>query len=261
MSINKKSNRIDLDAGDILYHMKVSVPSAKDISDASSEERLTLSSLRQRAMTSSTFGWPSYKRIGPSRGTRPRRPALCCRRCLIAPLWDWLRGTEMWWLKTKNTPEATANTRKSFRVKILQWSAVSLCARTLHGCWNQPWHQEGCLQGTQQWIKKCLPGCSKATTQTTALKVVLSEKKILRKFLTHWSSKHLPCLLSELNRCHLDLSELNRLIQGLQALEVGQAFTNGDLKRIISTQVGFPWLKSLNKSSICSHQRCMTIMH
>ena len=25
MSINKKSNRIDLDAGDILYHMKVTV--------------------------------------------------------------------------------------------------------------------------------------------------------------------------------------------------------------------------------------------
>lgn len=36
----------------------------------------------------------------------------------------------------------------------------------------------------------------------------------------------------------MDLSELNRLIQGLQALEVGQAFTNGDLKRIISIQVG-----------------------
>lgn len=47
----------------------------------------------------------------------------------------------------------------------------------------------------------------------------------------------LSCLLSELNRCHLDLSELNRLIQSLQTLEVGQAFTNGDLKRIISIQV------------------------
>lgn len=47
----------------------------------------------------------------------------------------------------------------------------------------------------------------------------------------------LSCLLSELNRCHLDLSELNRLIQSLQSLEIGQAFTNGDLKRIISIQV------------------------
>lgn len=47
----------------------------------------------------------------------------------------------------------------------------------------------------------------------------------------------LSSLLSELNRCHLDLSELNRLIQSLQTLEIGQAFTNGDLKRIISIQV------------------------
>lgn len=43
--------------------------------------------------------------------------------------------------------------------------------------------------------------------------------------------------LPELNHCHLDLSELNRLIKSLQTLEVGQAFPNGDLKRIISIQV------------------------
>ncbi|XP_076007782.1 oxysterol-binding protein-related protein 7 [Genypterus blacodes] len=42
--------------------------------------------------------------------------------------------------------------------------------------------------------------------------------------------------VQELNRCHLDLSELNRLIQKLQAPEAGQAFTNGDLQRIISVQ-------------------------
>ncbi|XP_070707814.1 oxysterol-binding protein-related protein 7 [Pempheris klunzingeri] len=42
--------------------------------------------------------------------------------------------------------------------------------------------------------------------------------------------------VQELNRCHLDLSELNRLIQRLQTLEAGQAFTNGDLRRIISIQ-------------------------
>ncbi|XP_029933229.1 oxysterol-binding protein-related protein 7 isoform X2 [Myripristis murdjan] len=40
----------------------------------------------------------------------------------------------------------------------------------------------------------------------------------------------------ELNRCNLDLSELNRLIQRLQALETGQTFTNGELQRIISIQ-------------------------
>ncbi|XP_029954564.1 oxysterol-binding protein-related protein 7 isoform X2 [Salarias fasciatus] len=42
--------------------------------------------------------------------------------------------------------------------------------------------------------------------------------------------------VQELNRCHVDLSELNRLIQRLQALEAGQAFTNGELQRIISIQ-------------------------
>uniref|UniRef100_A0A3Q3LIN4 Oxysterol-binding protein n=1 Tax=Mastacembelus armatus TaxID=205130 RepID=A0A3Q3LIN4_9TELE len=42
--------------------------------------------------------------------------------------------------------------------------------------------------------------------------------------------------IQELNRCHLDLSELSGLIQRLQALEVGQVFTNGDLQRIISVQ-------------------------
>ncbi|KAF7654461.1 hypothetical protein LDENG_00069560 [Lucifuga dentata] len=42
--------------------------------------------------------------------------------------------------------------------------------------------------------------------------------------------------VQELNRCHSDLSELNRLIQRLQALEAGQIFTNGDLQRIISIQ-------------------------
>ncbi|XP_056153195.1 oxysterol-binding protein-related protein 7 [Lampris incognitus] len=40
----------------------------------------------------------------------------------------------------------------------------------------------------------------------------------------------------ELNRCQLDLSELNRLIQRLQAIEAGQPFSNGDLQRIISMQ-------------------------
>ena len=45
-------------------------------------------------------------------------------------------------------------------------------------------------------------------------------------------------LLSELNRCHLDLSELNRLIQSLQTLETSQTVTNGDIRRIISIQVG-----------------------
>ena len=44
-------------------------------------------------------------------------------------------------------------------------------------------------------------------------------------------------LLPELNRCQMDLSELNRLVQRLQTLETGQVFSNGDLQRIISMQV------------------------
>lgn len=39
MSINKKSNRIDLDAGDILYHMKVSALSGNYLSDASEKKK------------------------------------------------------------------------------------------------------------------------------------------------------------------------------------------------------------------------------
>ncbi|KAK5906301.1 hypothetical protein CgunFtcFv8_002183 [Champsocephalus gunnari] len=42
--------------------------------------------------------------------------------------------------------------------------------------------------------------------------------------------------VQELNRCHVDISEINRLIQKLQLLEAGQAVNNGDLRRIISTQ-------------------------
>lgn len=38
MSINKKSNRIDLDAGDILYHMKVSALGARDFREASEKK-------------------------------------------------------------------------------------------------------------------------------------------------------------------------------------------------------------------------------
>lgn len=40
----------------------------------------------------------------------------------------------------------------------------------------------------------------------------------------------------ELLRCQGDLSELNRLVQRLQTLELGPTFTNGDLQRIISMQ-------------------------
>ncbi|KAG5855109.1 oxysterol-binding protein-related protein 7 isoform X3 [Anguilla rostrata] len=45
------------------------------------------------------------------------------------------------------------------------------------------------------------------------------------------------CCFQELNRCQNDLTELNQLVQRLQALEGGdQPFNNGELQRIISMQ-------------------------
>uniref|UniRef100_A0A8D3AAQ2 Oxysterol-binding protein n=1 Tax=Scophthalmus maximus TaxID=52904 RepID=A0A8D3AAQ2_SCOMX len=63
----------------------------------------------------------------------------------------------------------------------------------------------------------------------------------------------------DLNRCHLDLSELNRLIQRLQALEVGQAFTNGDLQKIISTQnLSLEKPKKPKSGKIWGHSRTLS---
>ncbi|XP_076743818.1 oxysterol-binding protein-related protein 7 isoform X3 [Maylandia zebra] len=65
--------------------------------------------------------------------------------------------------------------------------------------------------------------------------------------------------VQELNRCHLDLSELNRLIQRLQALEVGQAFTNGDLQRIISIQnLSLEKPKKPKSGKIWGHSRTLS---
>lgn len=41
----------------------------------------------------------------------------------------------------------------------------------------------------------------------------------------------------ELNRCQIDLNDLNRLVQKLHTLELDKAVSNGELKRIISMQV------------------------
>lgn len=53
MAINKKSYRIDLDAGDILYHMKVKVYQL--ISEQFPQVKMFVS-LRPKATSSSTFG-------------------------------------------------------------------------------------------------------------------------------------------------------------------------------------------------------------
>ncbi|KAM4623541.1 oxysterol-binding protein-related protein 7 [Polymixia lowei] len=66
--------------------------------------------------------------------------------------------------------------------------------------------------------------------------------------------------VQELNRCQVDLSELNRLVQRLQTLEAPQAITNGDLQRIISMQnLSLEKPKSKNKSGkMWGHSRTMS---
>ncbi|XP_017291983.1 oxysterol-binding protein-related protein 7 isoform X2 [Kryptolebias marmoratus] len=65
--------------------------------------------------------------------------------------------------------------------------------------------------------------------------------------------------VQELNRCDLDLSELNRLIQRLQALETGHTFTNGDLQRIISIQnLSLEKPKKLKSGKIRGHSRTLS---
>ncbi|MED6264208.1 hypothetical protein CHARACLAT_012505 [Characodon lateralis] len=65
--------------------------------------------------------------------------------------------------------------------------------------------------------------------------------------------------VQELNRCNLDLLELNRLIQRLQAMEVGQTFTNGDLQRIISTQnLSLEKPKKAKSGKIWGHSRTLS---
>ncbi|XP_010864526.1 oxysterol-binding protein-related protein 7 isoform X1 [Esox lucius] len=64
----------------------------------------------------------------------------------------------------------------------------------------------------------------------------------------------------ELNRCQLDLSELNRLVQKLQMLEGGQqAFSNGELQRIISMQnLSLEKPKKSRSGKIWGHSRTLS---
>uniref|UniRef100_A0A4W5PYA4 Oxysterol-binding protein n=1 Tax=Hucho hucho TaxID=62062 RepID=A0A4W5PYA4_9TELE len=64
----------------------------------------------------------------------------------------------------------------------------------------------------------------------------------------------------ELNRCQLELSELNRLVQRLQLLEGGQqAFTDGELQRIISMQnLSLEKPKKSRSCKIWGHSRTMS---
>uniref|UniRef100_A0A3B4YS38 Oxysterol-binding protein n=1 Tax=Seriola lalandi dorsalis TaxID=1841481 RepID=A0A3B4YS38_SERLL len=155
MSINKKSNRFDLDAGDILYHMK-----------AKSHELFYI----------------------------------------------WVTKLQAHRLFKKNE---AAYVHSGF-IQTLSHSAAAGEAQ-----------RNGDLVTIKETIKS-----------TVCTSVLPSANTAVNSKVSAWlQQSHDPdACVQELNRCHLDLSELNRLIQRLQALEVGQAFTNGDLQRIISIQ-------------------------
>ncbi|KAM6897474.1 LOW QUALITY PROTEIN: oxysterol-binding protein-related protein 7 [Xenentodon cancila] len=152
MSINKKSNRIDLDAGDILYHMK-----------AKSHELFYIWVTKLQAHR-------FYKR------------------------------------------NETAHLHSGIP-QMSHAAAVELAQR------NGDSSSTGLAES---------PGASG---------VLPSANTAVNTKVSAWlqQSHHPDTCIQELNRCNLDLSELNRLIQRLQALEVGR-FTNGDLQRIISMQ-------------------------
>ncbi|XP_042363906.1 oxysterol-binding protein-related protein 7 [Plectropomus leopardus] len=153
MSINKKSNRIDLDAGDILYHMK-----------AKSHELFYI----------------------------------------------WVTKLQAHRLYKKNE---AAHLQSGF-------------LQTLSTAAGQA-QRNGDLS-------------SAVTVDSAAAPAVVlpSDNTGVNSKVSAWlQQSHDPdTCVQELNRCQGDLSELNRLIQRLQLLEAGQAFTNGDLKRIISIQ-------------------------
>uniref|UniRef100_A0A3Q2FU07 Oxysterol-binding protein n=1 Tax=Cyprinodon variegatus TaxID=28743 RepID=A0A3Q2FU07_CYPVA len=147
MSINKKSNRIDLDAGDILYHIK-----------AKSHDLFYIWVTKLQAHR-------LFKKNEPTHAHSGFLQALC-----------------------NTTP-----TRQSFA-----------------GADN------------------CAGGSGVLPSANTAVNTKVSA----------WlKQSHNPdTCVQELNQCNMDLSELSRLIQRLQEMEVSQTFTNGDLQRIISIQ-------------------------
>ncbi|KAM6898201.1 oxysterol-binding protein-related protein 7 [Lycodopsis pacificus] len=155
MSINKKSNRIDLDAGDILYHMK-----------AKSHELFYI----------------------------------------------WVTKLQAHRLHKKN-------------------EAAHLHSGFLHTLSHGTMAGQAQRNGDVSSAGMAHPARASAGVQCSANAAVNSK-------VSAWlQQSHDPdTCVQELSRCHLDLSEIDRLIQRLQMFETGQTLTNGDLKRIISIQ-------------------------
>ncbi|XP_037547176.1 oxysterol-binding protein-related protein 7 [Nematolebias whitei] len=178
MSINKKSNRIDLDAGDILYHMK-----------AKSHELFYI-----------------------------------------------------WVTKLKAHRRYKKNETAFAHSSILQTLSHSASAGQAL--------RNGDLRSSAG-MEDSAGGSGVLPSANTAVNTKVSA----------WlRQSHDPdTCVQELNRCNLDLSELNRLIQQLQTLETCQAFTNGDLQRIISIQnLSLEKPKKTKSGKIRGHSRTLS---
>ncbi|XP_062416070.1 oxysterol-binding protein-related protein 7 [Pungitius pungitius] len=168
MSINKKSNRIELDAGDILYHMK-----------AKSHELFYI----------------------------------------------WVTKLQAHRLYKKNASS--------------------------HGAASGPAQRNGDL----------MSGGLTADPAAAPAGVPPSANTAANSKVSAWlQQSHDPDLcVQELHRCDVDLSEINRLIQRLQALDTGQTWTNGDLKRIISIQnLSLEKPKKPRSGKIWGHSRTLS---
>uniref|UniRef100_H2M9X6 Oxysterol-binding protein n=1 Tax=Oryzias latipes TaxID=8090 RepID=H2M9X6_ORYLA len=166
MTVNKKANRIDLDTGDILYHMKAKSPDL---------------------------------------------------------FYIWVTKLQAHRFFKKNE---TAHAHS--RVNSLVFSP-----------------QQGTELGDSAGASQALPSTN--TAVNTKVSAWLQQ------------SHHPDTCAQELNRCNLDLSELNRLIQRLQNLEVGQTFTNGELQRIISIQnISLEKPKKSKSGKMWGHSRTLS---
>ncbi|XP_053270295.1 oxysterol-binding protein-related protein 7 [Pleuronectes platessa] len=179
MSINKKSNRIDLDAGDILYHMK-----------AKSHE--------------------------------------------LFYIWATKLQAHRLFKKKEAAAQAQAH------------------GGVLHTL---------CLSATAGGAQRNGDMVSTVVHSAAASGALTSPNSAVNSKVSAWlqQSRDPDTCVQELNRCHLDLSELNRLIQRLQALEAGQAFSNGELQRIISTQnLSLEKPKKPKSGKIWGHSRTLS---
>ncbi|XP_074519240.1 oxysterol-binding protein-related protein 7 [Halichoeres trimaculatus] len=177
MSINKKSNRIDLDAGDIIYHMK-----------AKSHDLFYIWVTKLQAHR-------QFKKNGAAHG------------------------------------------HSGFLCSLSQGAAIG-----------------------QSQTNGDLSSAGRADS-ASASGVLPSANTAVNTKVSAWlQQSHDPDMcIQELNRCHVDLTELNRLIQRLQTLEAGQAFTNGDLKRIISTHnLSLEKPKKQRSGKIWGHSRTLS---